>query len=344
VRIVFAGGGTGGHLFPGVALAQSLGGEALFLCTSRPFDTRQLAHYGYDHVAIEAPRLREALLNPMLMVRTIRKAAILLRAFRAQAVVGLGGYGSAPALMAARTMGIPYALLEQNARPGRTNRLAARGARRVYSQWPDVDRRFGSRFLHTGSPLRSDFRTLRREEARARLGLPSAAPVVGIVGGSQGAQSLNELVLAAWGKLNGAGKRVTFAHLAGPAAAEVARGYASSGLEARVWEFERDMGAFYCACDLVVSRAGGMAIAEMAAAGAAAALVPYPQAAEDHQRANARALGDAAWLVEEPDSLAALVSRLVSRDPQFDNTARKMARHARPSAARDILGDMASWL
>jgi len=343
VRIGFAGGGTGGHLFPGIALAQQHAGESLFLCTTRPFDARQLKHYGLDHVPVEAPRLRDALLSPFAMVRAVRQAAVLLRAFRADAVVGVGGYGSAPTLIAAKAMGIPYALLEQNVRPGRTNRLAARGARRVYGQWPETRAFFGSRYRHTGSPLRRDFRPLSRAEARAKLGV-EAERVVGVVGGSQGAQSLNELALAAWKRLDGERGRVMFVHLAGTAAPDLARAYGANGLRAKVVEFERDMGAFYSACDLVVSRSGGIAIAEMAAAGAAAVLVPYPHAAEDHQRVNARALGDAAWIVEEPGPLAALVSKLVSGDDRFNNTARRLARRARPDAGRAILGDLASWL
>jgi len=343
MRLVFAGGGTGGHLFPGIALAQGHAGESLFLCTTRAFDARQLAHYGLEHESIDAPRLPEAILSPMRMVRAVRKAALVLRAFRADAVVGVGGYGSAPTLAAAKAMGIPYALLEQNVRPGRTNRLASKGARRVYGQWEQAGAHFGSRYRHTGSPLRRDFRTLPRVEARAKLGL-DCGRVVGVVGGSQGAQQLNEMALHAWKRLDAERASVTFLHLAGASAGDFAKAYAANGLRARVVEFERDMGAFYSACDLVVSRAGGIAIAELAAAGVAAALVPYPQAAEDHQRANARALGEAAWVVEEPEPLAALVSKLVSGDPAFDNRARNLARLARPDAARAILGDLATWL
>lgn len=342
-RLVFAGGGTGGHVFPAIALAQHHGGESLFLCTPRPFDARHLSHYGFDHVVIDAPKLRSAVLRPMAMVRAVRQAAIAMRAFQADAVVGTGGYGSAPALAAAKILGIPYGLLELNVVPGRTNRLAAKGARRVYGQWGEARVHFGSRYLHTGSPLRQDFVRLTRETARAKYGLDGGT-VVGVVGGSQGAQSLNALALAAWRRLDGERRRVTFLHLAGPGAADVAKDYAEGEMRFRVIGFERDMAAFYSACDLVVSRAGGMAIAELAAVGARAVFVPYPDAAEDHQRANAEALRGAAWVVEEPGPLAALVSKLVSGDPAFDNRARHLARFARPDAAGAILGDLGTWL
>ncbi|MBI2931954.1 MAG: UDP-N-acetylglucosamine--N-acetylmuramyl-(pentapeptide) pyrophosphoryl-undecaprenol N-acetylglucosamine transferase [Planctomycetes bacterium] len=344
MRLVFAGGGTGGHLFPGIALAQENDGPSLFLCTTRPFDAGQLRHYGFDHKPLDAPRLPAAVRCPIAMVRAVAQAAKWLRAFRADALIGVGGYGSAPALVAAKLRGIPYALLEQNARPGRTNRWAARGAWRVYGQWPRGGAELGSRYRHTGSPLRRDFRPIPREEARARYGLDASAVVVGVVGGSQGAQSLNALVLESWKRLNGERGRVTFLHLAGPAASEVSQAYRKNGLIARVLEFERHMGAFYSACDFVVSRAGGMAIAELAAAGAAAALVPYPHAAEDHQRLNANALEGAAWVVEEPSALAGLISKLVSGDPSFNNKARSLARFARPEAGRAILGDLSTWL
>ncbi len=354
MRLLFAGGGTGGHLFPGVALAQHLlrerpGSAAYFLCTSRPFDARELAAAGLDHEPLAAPRLRDGLALPLAMWRAVRTAGERLRRFRPDVVVGLGGYGAFPAIAAAAAARIPYVLMEQNVLPGRVNRLAARGARRIYAQWSEARRHFagaGSAFVATGSPLRPGLEELPRDEARRRLGVAGDGPLVGVVGGSQGADSLNRFVVD---ELRGlAGIRVL--HLAGPSAPQVRAAYGAAGVDARVEEYRRDMAAVYGACDLVVSRSGALALAELAALRRAAVLVPFPHAASDHQAENARvvARAGAAALVDErtarPGDLAAWVRKLVQGDPVFDRMRAVISGFARPDAARRILLDLDTWL
>ena len=275
MKVLFAGGGTGGHLYPGIALAQSLdaGSRAFFLCTDRPFDARELAAYGMDFEILAAPRLRPFLGLPGAMMSAIRRARHRLRDFAPDLVVGLGGYGSFPTLAAAALERTPYALLEPNAQPGRANLLAARGARRIYTQWEESRRSFpgmGSRVLHAGSPLRSGLERLPRAEARRRLGLEGDAPVVGVIGGSQGAESLNRLVIRELASAPGA----RILHLAGKWAESIRAEYRAADCDARVEEFRRDMGTVYSACDLVISRAGALAIAELQALGCASVLVP----------------------------------------------------------------------
>jgi UDP-N-acetylglucosamine--N-acetylmuramyl-(pentapeptide) pyrophosphoryl-undecaprenol N-acetylglucosamine transferase len=352
MKIVFAGGGTGGHLYPGIALAQhlrELGSSSLFLCTERPFDVRELAAYGMDHEAIPAPRLRPVWALPGAMMLAIRRSLSRLRAFKADLVVGLGGYGSFPTLMAAAMDRTPYVLLEQNATPGRANLLAARGARRIYAQWEEARRNFpglGSRFVHAGSPLRSGLEKLAPAEARKRLGLREDAPVIGVIGGSQGAESLNRLVVRELASAPGS----QILHLAGKSAEAVRAAYRDAGREARVEEFRRDMGAVYSACDLVISRAGALAIAELEAVGCASVLVPYPHAAGDHQAANARVLvrAGAAALVDERDApegaLAGWARRLMRGDGVFANMRRVISTLARPDSARHIVKDWSTWI
>ncbi len=352
MRIIFAGGGTGGHLFPGVALAQRLpAGDAFFLCTERPFDHAQLTAYGFAHSVLAAPRLSSARF-PLKMVQAVRSAATAIRVFRPDVVVGLGGYGSAPTLLAAMTYGVPVVLMEQNVIPGRANRMAARFAKRIYAQWEETRPYFdaGSRFRATGSPLRVSLAPMPKGDARRLLGLDPEKPTVGVVGGSQGAESMNKLVLDEVGRLNGAASRVQFLHVAGPAADEIRAAYAKRGVAATVVPFVREMERVYSACDLMISRSGAMAIAELAHFGVPSVFVPFPHAAEDHQTANAKAVSDAggAWLVEEggakKGAIAAVVENLVSGHREVDNRRRRIARFARPGAADDILGDLSRWV
>jgi UDP-N-acetylglucosamine--N-acetylmuramyl-(pentapeptide) pyrophosphoryl-undecaprenol N-acetylglucosamine transferase len=351
MRVIFAGGGTGGHLYPGIALAQSLDRESrsLFLCTERAFDARELAAYGMDFEVVAAPRLRPFLSLPAAMVSSVRFARTRIRDFAPDLVVGLGGYGSFPTLAAAAMDRIPYVLMEPNAQPGRANLLTARGARRIYTQWEETRRSFpglAARVVHAGSPLRSGLERLPRAEARRRLGLEGDAPVVGVIGGSQGAESLNRLVIRELAAAPGA--RVF--HLAGKWAEAIRAEYRAAGCDARVEEFRRDMGTVYSACDLVISRAGALAIAELQALGCASVLVPYPHAAGDHQAANARVLerAGAAGMVDErtarPGALAAWVRRLMREDEVFDKMRRVISTLARPDSAAHILKDWASWL
>lgn len=351
MRVILAGGGTGGHLYPGIALAQNLpsGWRSLFLCTDRSFDARELSAYGMEHEPLLAPRLSAGLSLPFDLVKAVGRARARVRLFAPDLVVGLGGYGSFPTLAAARLEGVPYVLLEQNVLPGRANRLAARGARRIYSQWAESRRHFvglGDRFVHSGSPLRSGLERVPRGEARRRLDLEGGGPVVGVLGGSQGAESLNRLAVRELPSVPG----VRILHLAGPAAEAVRGAYRVAGADARVVEFRRDMGTVYSACDLVISRAGALAIAELASLGCAAVLVPYPHAASDHQALNARALAKsgAAGVVDERTAsggaLAAWVRNLVRGDAVFDTMRRNITSQARPHSARDILRDCTSWL
>lgn len=236
-------------------------------------------------------------------------------------LVGLGGYGCVPPVAAAMMMGIPYVLLEQNVRPGRANRALAPMAARVYAQWTGTKVR--GRVLPAGSPLRPGLRRVPRPEACARLGLDPARPIVLVLGGSQGAEALNALDLddVQTIRITGRGRK--------------ARGTV-------VLEYLHEMELAYSAADLAVSRAGALAIAELAAFGLPSVLVPYPHAADDHQRANAHALGDAVWVVEESGigRVREIVAKLVSGDPAVHNKGRALHAFARPEAARTIAEDL----
>jgi len=352
-RILFAGGGTGGHVFPGVALAQRVlkddpAARLLWLCTSRPFDAAQLAKHAIPHQALESPRWRgfTGFLAPM--ARAVLASARALRELRPQVLVGVGGYGTVPPVLAAKALGVPFVLLEQNARPGKANRFLAPGADRLYVQWAAARSAFpgcGARVVVTGSPLREGLKPVPCGEALARFGLSPDRSVVAVVGGSQGAEALNRGVVDG---LNGTASRLQLIHVTGGAqqSDRVRAAYAAKGARAAVLDFCPDMERLYSAADLVVSRAGALAIAEIAAFGVPSVLVPIPKSSGDHQRENARAVAKAggALLLEESDGLASglepVLRRLADGDPAFQEMKRRLKPFARPDAADAVWSDL----
>jgi len=281
------------------------------------------------------------------MARSIMAAARRIRDFRPDVVVGVGGYGTVPPVLAARALGLPYVLLEQNARPGRANRFLAAGAQRIYVQWAEARRHFpgsGSRVVVTGSPLRAKLRRIPRPEALRRFGFSDTLPTLAVVGGSQGAEILNRSVP---GSLDGTASRLQIIHVAGAGKAEEVReGYASKGAMAEVVDFVSDMDALYSAADLLISRAGAMAIAEIAALEVPTVLVPIARSSGDHQRENARALARSggALLVEEREcaagALTEILRRLARRDSSLAEMGPRLRPFSRPGATRAILEDL----
>jgi UDP-N-acetylglucosamine--N-acetylmuramyl-(pentapeptide) pyrophosphoryl-undecaprenol N-acetylglucosamine transferase len=351
-RLLFAGGGTGGHVFPGLALAQHASGSAIhWLCTSRPFDAAQLSKEHIPFEPLESPRWRgfTGFLGPL--ARAILTAARRIREFQPDVLIGVGGYGTVPPAIAARTLGVPFALLEQNVRPGKANRFLAPGADRIYVQWAEARSRFpgcGAKIVVTGSPLRRAMRRVPREQALERFALGTELPTLAVVGGSQGAEALNRGVVEA---LNGTASKLQFIHVTGKSQVEAVReAYAARGARAVVLDFVSDMGSLYSAADLVVSRAGAMAIAELAAFGTPSVLVPIAKSSGDHQRENAKtaAKTGGAILLEERDGLSLaltpILQKLAMRDGIFEQMKGRLAPLAKPDAAAAILDDLRSWL
>ncbi len=285
------------------------------------------------------------------MGKAILAAARCIRRFRPHVLVGVGGYGTVPPALAARAMGVPFVLLEQNARPGKANRFLAPAAGRIYVQWDSARSAFpgcGSRVVATGSPIRAHLRRMPRPRALRRFGLEADRPTLVVVGGSQGADALNHGALAG---LDGTASKIQIIHVTGAGKVEAVRAaYREKGARAAVLEFVSEMDALYSAADLLVSRAGAMAIAEISAFEVPSVLVPIPRSSGDHQRENARAVARAggAVLMEEADCLAGglapLLRKLVSGDAMFDNMRKHLKPFARPRAARAILDDLGEFL
>jgi len=280
MTILIAGGGTGGHLFPGLALADALaahGASVIFVGTAAGIEARAVPAAGYALRLLPGRQLRgggiaRAAAGLASAAGGTLRALALLGELRPRLVVGVGGYASVAVVIAASLRRIPTVLLEQNVVPGAANRVLARLARRICVGFAEsIAFLPRARAVHTGNPVRADL--IRPRPPRARPGLL-------VFGGSAGAHRLNQAMLDALGPLG-----PTLAGLETVRAA-----YAARGLAARVEPFIADLGAAYAAADLVVARAGAMTCAELTAVGLPAILVPYPYATDDHQRRNAEVL------------------------------------------------------
>lgn len=348
--VVLAGGGTGGHVFPALVLADTIGkrepqARLRFMGTARGLETRVVPAAGYPlDLVPSAPVVGRGLFARLRALATVLRggwvAAHLLRRHRVDLVIGVGGYASFPTVAAALALRIPTALLNVDARPGLANRWLGRFARAVFVQFEESARYFpAGRCVRTGVPVRS----LPRSRAPAEPGVVRLL----IFGGSQGARALNRAITAGLDRLGGsAGFRIT--HQTGAADLdEVRQSYARAGVVAEIAPFFDDLPERYARADLVVSRAGASTLAELCLAGLPSILVPLPLA-HDHQMANARALEAAGAAVVVPNAqaserLAGEIQRLAS-DPELrERMGREAARHAAPDAAERIWAVCAGW-
>ncbi len=294
--VLIAGGGTGGHVFPALALGTALAERGLaiaFAGTPNGLEARLVPAAGRAlHLIpgrqVRGGGLRGAMVGAAALARGFGSALGVLRRLRPRLVVGVGGYASVAGVLAARSRRIPVVLLEQNAIPGAANRNLGRVAARVCLGFAEAASFFpAGRAIHTGNPVRPEVLAAPPAPRRDGLGLL-------IFGGSQGAHHLNEIGIAALGALGPPARSLRVRHQTGPAdQPRSAEAYRRLGLEARVEAFVDDMGGAYREADVVVARAGAMSCAEITAMGLPAVLVPYPYAADDHQRRNAEVLAAA---------------------------------------------------
>lgn len=343
--VLILAGGTGGHIFPGLAVAHALrerGAPVHWLGASGGMETRLVPQHGIAIGTIEVRGVRgkglAALLGaPFKLLRAVREARRIIQALRPAAVVSFGGFAAGPGGLAARIAGIPLIVHEQNRAPGMTNRVLARMAVRVLTGFPDSFP--GLREQVVGNPVRAEIAALVPPEARF-AGRSGALRLL-VLGGSQGARALNAAVPAAIASLRG---DLTFEvrHQCGERMREDAsRAYAGAGVDASIEPFIADMAAAYAWADLVVCRAGALTLAELCTAGVGSVLVPFPQAVDDHQTKNARYLVErgAALLLPQGDALAerlaATLRGLAPRD-ELLKLARAARAIARPDAAARV--------
>lgn len=361
-RVVVAGGGTGGHLFPGIAVVEELRRrnphvQVRFVGTARGIENRVLPKLGEQLTIMNVRPLHgrsaiELVRNVSLLPVSFAQAGQLLKKEKPQLVIGLGGYASGPLLLTAAAMRLPTALLEQNAHVGLTNRLLARSVGRAYLTYPQTAARFGpdkARVL--GNPVRRSFVEAAQLAMHDPAGVEARARRIVVLGGSQGARVLNESVPLALALADVAGQGVSVLHQTGEAMLdEVRKRYRGLGMNAEVVPFIDDMARAYTSASLVVARAGATTLAELCAIGKPSILIPYPHAAEDHQAVNALAMerAGAAIAIREDElsteGLAASVRELLRANVQRRNMGEAARRLGRPEAAAAIVDDLCAWL
>lgn len=354
LKVVIAGGGTGGHLYPGIAVARELQRLAkatvTFAGTSAGIEARVVPREGFELDVIQSAGLKSKSIEARvwglaLLPKGFADAWRLLSRRSPDVVIGVGGYSSGPVVLAAALRGMPTLVMEQNAVPGFTNRTLARFVRAAAVTWPETAAHFGSKAFVSGNPVRAEFLQHRGgTHATGERDDRGARPArILIFGGSQGAHAINVAMVAAAPELVRRHPGLQVVHQTGAADLElVGDGYKRAGLEARVEPFLFAMDREMNQADLVISRAGATTLAELAAAAKPAVLVPLPTAADDHQRKNAEATaraGAAVVLDQQTltgDALAREISRLV-RDPGL-RARMSAAAHAlaKPEAARVI--------
>ncbi len=364
LHVVFAGGGTGGHLFPGLAVAERLAADVprvriTFAGTGRDFERRQVAVAGFDYLPLPC---RPCPKRPLAMIPFLwdhvsgcRMATRFLREQGVQVVVGLGGYASVPMARAATARRLPLVLLEQNVIPGRATRWLARSATLICTAFHQAHRHLSAR-CHvrlTGNPIRAGFLAEQPNGDGATSLQKSHDPhdsvsprQLLILGGSGGAQSLNENVPQAFRRLHSLLTGWRIVHQSGQAHFDSTRQhYARLNLPAKVVPFLEDMPAVLRETDLAICRAGGTTLAELSASGVPAVLLPYPYAAEDHQRKNADlfAASGACLVLDEREvpghvvlHLAETLRPLLADLGQLQAMSTAMRRLAHPDAAWDV--------
>jgi UDP-N-acetylglucosamine--N-acetylmuramyl-(pentapeptide) pyrophosphoryl-undecaprenol N-acetylglucosamine transferase len=358
MRLLIAGGGTGGHLFPGIAIAEEVvarpGGAVLFVGTARGLETKLVPAAGFPLELLDISGLNRVGLGNLLkgllrLPKAFFASRAVLKRFKPDLVLGVGGYASGPLVFAAALSGYPTAIQEQNSRPGFTNRVLGFFARRVFVAFEDARGFFAAgktRLL--GNPVRRKF-TAPATSANA------AAGSVLILGGSQGARAVNDLVAGAAALLVKEGRLPRIVHQTG--ASDEARmraryqelGIAVDGATGvSIRPFIDDMPAVLADAALVVGRAGALTLAELAMTGRPAILIPLPTAAADHQTANAAEFERAGAAVvapqatTTPESLARLIADLMNDPARRAAMSRAMAALGRPAATRDIVDEMAT--
>ncbi|MBD3368234.1 MAG: undecaprenyldiphospho-muramoylpentapeptide beta-N-acetylglucosaminyltransferase [Candidatus Eisenbacteria bacterium] len=348
MRVMIAGGGTGGHIFPAIAIADAVeridpAAEVLFAGRAGSLEERAMGATGRPFLAVPSMGLRRAadprnVLVPFVVGAGYAKALLSMVGRRPDCAVGTGGFVSLPAVAAAWSLGSPVVLQEQNSYPGLATRLLSRHALEVHTSF-DVTASYlpaARRTVVSGNPVRQEFLEAERASAREGLGLAPDAEVLFVVGGSGGARTLNRAVAAAADELTRSG--VTVVAQTGEEG-EAAVAEALSGTGSIVSAFFDDVADCYAAADLVVARAGATTIAEIQAVGRPSVLVPYPYATEDHQTKNAIAMQEAgaSMLVQDDEMtgvrLAAVATELMGDRARLTRMSEHARSLARPDAA-----------
>ena len=352
MRLIITGGGTGGHVYPGIAVARELISrderhEVLWVGAKRGLESKLVADEKFNFKALDIMGLKgkgiaaKAVSFAKLMVATVQSLR-LIQAFKPDVVLGVGGYASGPMSLASLTTGRPLALAEQNAAPGMTNRMLARFAKALFLSWPSSERFFHKnvRSILAGNPVMSEFFTAKRNRTDTRLNIL-------VIGGSQGAGSINRAMAQAAPLLDPIADKISIVHQTGDTDIEMMRTiYKNAGFKWEAEPFFDDMPQKIANADLVISRSGAGAVTEICSVGRAAVYVPYPYAADDHQTKNAESAMTtrAAIVVADKELNGSWITRTIDRfeksREQLAQMGERAKKLARPEAAKTIVDEL----
>ncbi|HNQ13201.1 MAG TPA: undecaprenyldiphospho-muramoylpentapeptide beta-N-acetylglucosaminyltransferase [Bacteroidia bacterium] len=358
LRIIISGGGTGGHIFPALAIANALkeqknNVELLFVGAEGKMEMEKVPAAGYSIVGLPIAGIQRSLTLknfsfPFKLLKSLKKAKQVIQQFKPDAAIGVGGYASGPLLFMAGRKNIKYYIQEQNSYPGITNKWLANKAEKIFVAYDGMDRFFPSqKIIKTGNPVRKDIRDLidKREEALEFFKLSNQQPVLLVVGGSQGALSINRAVQAGLKKICDQGVQLiwqTGKYFHPQAVAAVPKEIEQ---QVKVFDFVQRMDLAYAASNLVISRAGASTVSELSIVGKAAIMVPLPSAAEDHQTKNIEALitKDAALMVKDIEAKDHLIDTALKLIDD-KNAIRKLENNIKSMALPDSAETIASYI
>lgn len=356
-KVLISGGGTGGHIFPAVSIANALrenypNVEIQFVGAEGRMEMEKVPAAGYNIIGLPIMGMPRKLSLKWFkfvssVIKSNRKAKKIIADFRPDVAVGVGGYASYPALNAASKAGVPCLLQEQNSYPGVVNKKLAGKVRKICVAYDNMERFFpAEKIMKTGNPVRQDIRNIdsKRNEALEFFGLEADKPIVLVVGGSLGALTINESIAGGLKKFADAGVQVIWQ--TGKGYIATARGIVGEGMKGLyVNDFIYKMDLAFAAADVIVSRAGASTISELCIVGKPVVFVPSPNVAEDHQTKNAMALvnKDAALMVRDADARNTLVDKtlqLVADMPQREKLAQNIKKLELLDAANVIAGEV----
>jgi UDP-N-acetylglucosamine--N-acetylmuramyl-(pentapeptide) pyrophosphoryl-undecaprenol N-acetylglucosamine transferase len=357
-RIIISGGGTGGHIYPAIAIANAIlkevpDAEILFVGALGKMEMEKVPKAGYRIVGLPIVGIKrelslDNLAFPFKLVNSLLKARDVVKEFKPDVAVGVGGFASGPLLMMASLAGVPILIQEQNSYAGLTNKLLAKRAAKICVAYPGMEAFFPKeKLVLLGNPVRSDIVDVsgRRNEALVHFDLSPERKTLFVMGGSLGARSINESINKGLEELVAAGYQILW---------QTGKGFIEKAKESiqklsservKAFEFIYEMDLAYAVADVVVSRAGALSVSELCLVGKPAILVPYPAAAEDHQTKNALNLTEqhAAILVKDQNTGDELVSKamdLLKNDIRQSELVANIKKLGRPSAADDIAAEV----
>ncbi len=357
-RLIISGGGTGGHVFPAIAIANEFrerypDAEILFVGAEGRMEMVRVPEAGYKIIGLWIAGLQRKLtlsnlMFPFKLIASLWKARKIVKNFRPHVAVGTGGYASGPLMLAATRMGVPALLQEQNSYAGLTNKQLASKVQRICVAYPGMETYFpADKVVMTGNPVRKDILEVgaKRPRALQHFGFNNTDHTLLVLGGSGGARTINESLLAGLDQLIGANVQVIWQ--TGKVYYESVKAQVADKdmRKVRLYDFLKEMDLAYAAADVVVSRAGALSISELCLAQKPAVLVPSPNVAEDHQTKNAMALVrvDAACMVADQEAkgkLTAEVLALLNDGERCRRLGERIATFGRPNAAKDIVNEI----